>query len=529
MAHLRKALLAALLLAALPGGPRALADEPAKEFQEAQGLYRSGQYFRAARYAFSAKEGQPALAAEANALIATSLTRAGLYNSASYFFIATLQSGNKAAIRRALTETQALLLRVGPDLLRKYLIRHTSYEDYDGANRSAFLYALGKEALLSGHAGDIEKAIGYLNAISTRSPLWPYALQLRGSAHAVMGKGERAVDDFRACAERAEESVPEASEADSAFVRQARREAEDLAARCIAGEARSLYQLERFEDADQAYDRIAKTSYVWPDILFEQAWNAFARKEYNRSLGKLVSYKSPALKFVFNPEIDVLRAQSFLALCLYGDANEVINEFNSRYFKVGVEVKNFVEANARNLPAFFDLGKQALRASLYTPSETLRMVNRFVRGPYFKGLVLAETTANAELQAIRRFDSAQGGVSHDPSRGFPGFLAQVIQWRLRSLQLLGGAFVKNSLLDHHAELLADFDKMSFIKLEMLKRAKDQLIFKNVKARAEDRSWGNVEPSRRDYQYYWGFNGEFWNDELGDYVFGLESECKGQGE
>ena len=43
---------------------------------------------------------------------------------------------------------------------------------------------------------------------------------------------------------------------------------------------------------------------------------------------------------------------------------------------------------------------------------------------------------------------------------------------------------------------------------------------------EERGRGNVEPRRRDDQFYWSFNGEFWNDELGDYVFGLESECHG---
>ena len=36
--------------------------------------------------------------------------------------------------------------------------------------------------------------------------------------------------------------------------------------------------------------------------------------------------------------------------------------------------------------------------------------------------------------------------------------------------------------------------------------------------------GRSDVPRRDYQYFWSFNGEFWNDELGDYVFGLESEC-----
>ena len=66
----------------------------------------------------------------------------------------------------------------------------------------------------------------------------------------------------------------------------------------VAGEARTLYQMDRFDEADQVYDRIPKASLVWPDILFEQAWNSFGRQEYNRSLGKLVSYKSPALNFM---------------------------------------------------------------------------------------------------------------------------------------------------------------------------------------------------------------------------------------
>ncbi len=94
-------------------------------------------------------------------------------------------------------------------------------------------------------------------------------------------------------------------------------------------------------------------------------------------------------------------------------------------------------------------------------------------------------------------------------------------WRERSIQLLGGAFVKNSLIDYHASLIADFEKMSFIKLEMLSRAKDKLLGRKS---GGDRFRGSIEPSRRDDQYYWSFNGEFWNDELGDYVFGLESEC-----
>jgi tetratricopeptide (TPR) repeat protein len=489
---------------------------------DARQLYGTGQYFKAARYAFAAEETDPEVSADADAQITLSLVRANLDQSATYFFIRTLQSGNKAAIRRVLTETQELLVHVGGDLLRKYLIRHTGYEDYDALNRSAYLYSLGKDALLSGRD---EQAVGYFSGISKDSPLWPFALQLRGSAQAILGRNTQAIEDFQQCQSRSGDSAGDLAEG-SLKRKQAEREAEDLKARCRAGEARTLYQMERFDDADQAYDHISKVSLVWPDILFEQAWNSFGRREYNRTLGKLVSYKSPALSFVFNTEADVLRAQAFLALCLFDDANNVINEFNKKYLGVGEKVKELVEGNSGDPYAFYQFGREALRNPLYTRNETYRMANRFIRGPYFQNLVASEHEVSAEAAAIHRFASMQSGTDRTPGHGFPGFLDQVLNWRLKSIRMLGGAFVKNSLMDYHAQLISDFDKMAFIKLEMLKQAKDKLLYKNSSQKGSGRARGNVEPSRRDYQYYWTFNGEFWNDELGDYVFGLESECRG---
>jgi len=477
---------------------------------DAQKLYRSGAYFQAARYAFDAIEENPGLKPEAYSWITTSLIHAGLPDTASYFFIRTLQMGNKIAIRRVLADTESLFVRVGPDILRKYLIRHTQYEDYDARNRSAYLYALAKEAILS---QKVQQAIGYLNGIHTSSPLWPVALQLRGTANAILGSNEQAIRDFRACQSRAS-SMP------------SQAEASDLRYRCIAGEARTLYQMDRLDDADQVYDRISKSSFVWPDILFEQAWNAFGRKEYNRSLGRLVSYKSPALSFVWNSEADVLRAQSYLALCLYGDANDAVNDFNAKFTKVGEQVKQFVEKNSNNLGAFYALGKEAFKSPLYTRNEVYRLMNRFVRGPYFQNLVMAERNLASESAAILHF-SSKSGIAND-GKGFPAFLELVLKWRARSIQLLGGVFIKNSLIDYHTALISDFEKMAFIKLEMLKQAKEQLLTKPETVDSSPRGRGNVEPKRRDYQYHWSFNGEFWNDELGDYVFGLESECKNGG-
>lgn len=491
--------------------------EPQDSLRAAQSYYEAGQYFKSARYAFSSLEGGADVQSQAYSWITLSLVRAGLYNSASYFFIRTLQTGGQIPVRRVLTQTQDLLVHLGADLVRKYLIQHTKYEDYDAANRNAYLYSLGKEAIL---AGEDQKAVGYFDGIRASSPLYPYVLELRGSAYALLGQNDSALSDFRRCQGRAFDLTGAAS---GRWRTRMRREAEDLQARCTADEARTFYQMDRFDEADWAYDRIPKASLVWPDILFEQAWNAFARGEYNRALGKLVSYKSPALSFVFNPEIDVLRAQSYLALCLYADANDVINEFNSRYSPIGEQVQRFVETRSSDLPAFYELGRAALHQSIYSEHGVYPFLNRFIRGPYFQNLVASERELRFEREAIAQFDAAERGVQHGPGHGFPGFLDQVLAWRLKSIQLLGGSFIKNSMIDYHKDLIGNFDKMSFIKLEMLKRAKDLLMYKHELGL--DRSRGNVEPERKDYQYRWSFNGEFWNDELGDYVFGLESECK----
>jgi hypothetical protein len=517
-----------LVAASLATTARADSSSAQQYLHEAESYFHNQQYFRAARYAFAANEQDSSVKPAAYAWMTLSLTHANLYNAASYFFVRTLQTGDKAAIRKVLGETPELLVRLGPDLLRTYLVRYTTYDDYDDLARSAYLFALGKDAIL---AGDYSRAVGYLNAIRSESRIWPFALELRGTAQALMDKNDAALADYRACQDKARD-LTDGLDSSTRYYTQVESQAKDLKARCIANEARTLYQTEKFEEADRTYDSIPKSSLVWPGILFEQAWNSFAKHEYNRTLGKLVSYKSPALSFVFNTEIDVLRAQSYLALCLYDDANETINEFNTSYVKVGEDVKKFVEANQRNIPLFYELGKKALQGTLYTNQGVYRMANQFVRGPYFQNLVASERDVSLEREAIAQFALNQAGVEH---RGgdFPGFLNEVLNWRLKTIHLLGGIFVKNSFLDYHSALIADFEKMAFIKLEMLKRAKEQLI--NItpiasidKKKKKYRDRGNVIPVRRDDQMYWSFNGEFWNDELGDYVFGLESACKDNG-
>lgn len=486
---------------------------------QAKNLYSQGQYFSAARYAFASIQESPTTKPEANSIITLALARAGLWNSATYFFVQTLQSGDRPSIRRVLTQTEAILSCVGPDVVRDFLIRNTKYDDYDAINRSAYLFSLGKAAILK---DDMNRALEYLNQVKSQSRLYPFSLEMRGTALAIQGRIDEAVDDFRDCQKYAPLVVTEVDAASPRYRSQV-NESKDLQARCAADEARAWYQGEKFDEAERAYERIPKVSRVWPEILFEQAWNAFAKREFNRTLGKLVTYKAPVLDFVFNSEVEVLRAQTYLSLCLYEDTQKAINDFNNRYTDIGREVKRFVEANSGNLESFFQLGMRTLKEKRSTTDPVGRLTNRFVRGPYFVDLSAQDASLEKERGVITAFARMTGA---NANVGLSAFLSEVLKWRRKTIHQLGGAYVKNSLIDHHSVLVADFEKISFIRLEMLGRAKDKLVRKVMHAKGEDeeRSRGFVRPARKDHEMFWTFNGEFWNDELGDYIFGLESEC-----
>ena len=477
-------------------------------YDYAQNLESQGKHFDAAVNYFNVYTADGVLRNTALVRLTGSLLKLRLHNAAVYFFLKVLQTGDRNAIQTVLTHLPEMIDRVGGDVLRPYVLRHTNDADYDAQTRNHFYYFLGKDALLK---GDPKRALQYLARVASGSGILAQSMYLRGSAFAMVGDLDSSVQSFIQCRRIADR-------ADG--VRGAlRREFEDLHARCIAGQARSLYQAGKYSEAEEAYDDIPKAAFVWTDVLFEQAWSAFAKGDYNRALGKLVTYRSPALGFVFNPEVEVLRAQSFFALCHYDDVNRTVNDFNRRFGGVGNEVKKFLLANDGNLAGFFKTAKQAHATKLHTSSGFYRVLNRFVRGPYFSSLVAAERETAREIYRVR-------SVAKGPRAKFGRFLEDVLNWRLKSIRLVGGLFVKNATADIYRDLLSNLDKMSFIKLEMLKYAKGRLERTQTMSADDDgvMQRGMADIDRKDYQYFWTFNGEFWADELGDYVFALESLC-----
>lgn len=334
---------------------------------------------------------------------------------------------------------------------------------------------------------------------------YPFIKHLSGVILASQGKYKEAATVFHECV-KASEKV--ASNLKDKVQRDQILQNRDY---CLAGIARSYYGQKDYKQADLTYLDISKESLIWPNILFEEAWNSFQLKNYNRTLGKLVTYKAPVLDFVFNPEVDVLQALSYLKMCLYEDARKTADDFYSVHSKEAQNLRSFLLRNKKNYNFYYDL-----MANFESGKPSLvPYVNKALRS-------LEKDSAYQEIRsslsnAVGEFRKVEALPASRLKTQMLNNLRTVLDEYKKTL----GSYVRSSMVSKYADFYRAFQDMSYIKLEVLAQRKERL-YQDVKPSGKRGDVKYIE--RNDKQYFWNFNGEFWADELGDHVFALRSEC-----
>jgi hypothetical protein len=372
-----------------------------------------------------------------------------------------------------------------------------------GQSRSSVIrYILAKKHFRKGRWQD---SLTELSRVNANHPVYPFAAHLRAAIHGIQGKHVEAEADYKDCVNFSRSRFN--GESDPVKMRQLLINRDS----CTAGIARTAFGRGDYVKADFLYLDVPKSSYVWPEILFEEAWSSYYLKNYNRTLGKLVSYKAPVFDFVFNPEIEVLKAMAFLRMCLYSDVNGIVEDFYSRWLEPSKDLRSFLVSHGRDYNYYF---------RLVTTFEQDRSAKDFL----MQALLLSVSKDPAWQEMKQAYIDAIKEFSTLKSQG-NGRLAVALMRNVKevvgSYQDLLGSYARAQMHEKYTALTQSFQDMSFIKLEVLSRKKQSLY--ESKSSAGKR--GDIRYiDRNDKQYFWDFNGEFWADELGDYVFALGSEC-----
>ena len=351
------------------------------------------------------------------------------------------------------------------------------------------------------------RALHYLeNKIPRGHPVKPFALLLKGTLFSIAKKPQWAINTFTEC-------VGESKRQERRYKMNVRkRQLRINRDTCLVGIARTQFGQKKYKAANLTYLDIEKESIIWPEILFEEAWNSFYLKDYNRTLGKLVTYKAPILNYIFNPEVDILRALTYLELCLYSDAKKTVDEYYKKYEKNSLKIANFLRREGRDYRKFYFLAKDRGKGESSGDPFLDKLLKAAIEDPTYKELYASMQKGKLEFTKMKKIKDEK--------------LRKILKVGLKESVLvqrdLIGAYIRKKLLLFVGQINKSFKGMSYISLEISKIRKDELYgLEGMK-----RTRGDINNLvRTEKQYFWTFNGEFWADELGDYVFSLESKCK----
>jgi hypothetical protein len=375
------------------------------------------------------------------------------------------------------------------------------------SNAPAIRYILARKAF---RAGKYDQALKFLNKdIEDWNPVKPFALLLEGSIQSIARNEDAASKTFRECITVTDDHIKK--EKDKDRIRQLKINRDY----CVVGIPRSQFAVQKFDAAYSSYLDLEKSSYIWPEILFEEAWNSFYLKDYNRTLGKLVTYKAPVFNYVFNPEIEVLKALSYMELCLWEDSKNTVEAFYTKYEKDNEAYKKYIDSMGKDYKQYYSLVKEHLDGKIKNNAILNTALASVARDPAYLELYSSFNSGRDEIERMK-------SVNNDKMRSV---LNDNLRESLNLQRNLIGSYIRGQLQLSAAQIVHAFEDMSYIKLEVLSKRKTEL-YENINFRDENRARGNIAHLRRtDKQYFWTFNGEFWADELGDYVFSLKSECK----
>ncbi len=379
-----------------------------------------------------------------------------------------------------------------------------NYNILKQGHSKALKLILGIKSFRDGH---YQLAINNLSGLDKGHRFYSESLIIRASSHGLLGLHQKAATIYDECISVTQEKY------DNVRHKKLKRYYGIIKESCAIHKARLQYAQGNYQAARASYQAIPKTSYRWPYILLENAWSHYYLEDYNRTLGLLVTYKSPLLTSYFLPEGEVLKAMSYMNLCLWDDALEVVNQYYNIYRPRSANLKKTIAKYSKGHDGYLKL--------LFN-SQKEKLKNPFVGNLVTR--VRKKVKFNLDLLALRSSQSEAKRMASLPETKFISLLKKELRRDIRKRKIKLNFMVKKSLYRFINQIHRFSSHLFNIKLEVMSMKRD-LLYRNKKL-VSARSRGDEKNIiRQKGQHFYSFNGSFWADELGDYSFGLKSNCE----
>jgi outer membrane protein assembly factor BamD (BamD/ComL family) len=289
--------------------------------------------------------------------------------------------------------------------------------------------------------------------------------------------------------------------------------------RAMLALGRLFYSTRQYDVSVKYYDQIGTDSPLWLESLYEVSWVHYQLKNYPRALGNLHTLNSPYFADQYFPESRVLQALILFYNCRYDESDLIVKEFVNDYYpllqKLQSEINQFADPNA----FYFWLAKLARSEDAIFSVRFKRIFNAALEDKKLRRKFDLVAKLNYEVTRIDQ-------LSPESGKG----LLQRLRSDITSYRTLvigeAGALAQARLLRVLRDLKQHIGGALKIKNETLKARRgdssDGVL--NEQAAAKTAAL-KLEADSEHIE--WPFTGEYWKDELGSYLYDIDSLCNSE--
>ncbi|MBY0369530.1 hypothetical protein K2X33_02515, partial [bacterium] len=267
--------------------------------------------------------------------------------------------------------------------------------------------------------------------------------------------------------------------------------------------ARSTYSAGQVEKSIEQYSQFTSSSPHWVTILLEASWPLLRVNDTTVSLGNLHTVLSPFYQEDLVGEGYILRTTILYSLCKYEEMRRTL----AKFFEIYDPVLRSMQAETKQLGS---------DGSFYEAFASGNGVNRSFLNFAKRDEGITKETKVLELLRRERRDLAGMGRGEQTAR-----LAKLVDEAITAQEREIGRDLRKLHERKLKELTAQREQANYLKVEIVTGEKE--LIESQKGLPPKRVV-DVETTVGENYHFWPYSGEYWEDELGTYVYTTESSC-----
>ncbi|MCB0308320.1 MAG: hypothetical protein KDD48_03030 [Bdellovibrionales bacterium] len=282
---------------------------------------------------------------------------------------------------------------------------------------------------------------------------------------------------------------------------------------------RLFYELKSYPLSIVNYKKVGRNGNAFPQALYESSWALFKIHKFNEALAVLHSVNSPFFEQIHFLKSYLLKGAIFLELCHYDDAVRSLSEAEKDFLLVGRQIDRFSQ-EAQTPKRYYQLiSSKSRRAKGVWDYKYFELFELVSANPDFRAAHLYILELQSEQQRLNEIKSPRAKL-----------IGNLI--KQRELEVINKAsYLAGQKLKLTRELVQDFFQLKdILRYEIVSSERKILQTRSLRLAPPVLTDAElIKPkfteSLRESLIWWDYEGEFWKDELGYYLYGLKSLCK----